>query len=142
MQTEFYDASKIDTLPRRKLLIETVEMIGPQLIPPKEVAKTIFKPDLCEGFTWPPYKCLFKNNQEAVKLQKGELRLNRYLSRWKGCIGPDKPREKLCIDNRALSEKEKKDLFEEGYEITDQECAIHRFIAPLLKKLGFEIWDF
>jgi len=135
---DFFDASKDDTLPRRKLLIETAELVGAQLNPEWEVAKMIFKPDQCKGFTWPPYKCWFKNEQEAIKLDRKELRINRYLNRFKGCLDSGKLREKLQVDNRILSEEELSGLLEEGYEIKDQDCAIHRFIPKLLKKLGYE----
>lgn len=142
MPMDFYDASKTDALPRRKLLVETVELVGPQLNPPREVAKTIFKPEFCAGFTWPPYKCLFKTKQGPVRLKKHELRINRYVNRFKGHIGPGKLREKLDVDNRLLSEEEMSELFAEDYEIADQERIIHRFIPQLLKKLGYEMWDF
>jgi hypothetical protein len=142
MPTDFYDAAKVDALPKRRLLIETVELVGPQQNPPKEVTKTIFKPDLCAGFTWPPYKCHFKNKQKPVSLNKDELRINRYLNRFKGYLGAGRLREKLDVDNRMLSEKEMDDLLKEDYEIIDQERVIHRFIPKLLKKLGYETWDF
>ena len=65
---DFFDAanSRKYTVPRRKLLIETLELIkAPQRNPQKSICKTIFKPEMCAGFLWPPYKCLFKGNQST-----------------------------------------------------------------------------
>jgi len=138
ISSDFFDASFVDTIPRRKLVVETVELTGPELNPPKEVAKAIFKPVLCKGFTWPPYQCHFKGSQATVKLKKSELSINRYINRFKGFINFAKRKEKLNVDSRMLTEEERAELLNEGYEIEDKECAIQRFIPWLLKKLGYD----
>ena len=69
---EFYDASR-DSLPHRRLLIETAELLAGESVPSKERFKLIFKPELCDGFNWPSYKDLFKNYVEAVQLKEGNF---------------------------------------------------------------------
>lgn len=140
MLSDFFDASFVDIIPRRKLVVEAVELTAPELNPPIEVAKAIFKPILCEGFTWPPYRCHFKGPQKTIKLKKSELSINRYVNRFRGFLEFRKRKEKLNIDSRTLSEEEMAELLNEGYEIEDKENAIQRFIPWLLKKLGFDRW--
>jgi hypothetical protein len=138
ISSDFFDASYVDTIPRRKLVVESVELTAPELNPPKEVAKAIFKPVLCKGFTWPPYKCHFKGPQKTVKLKKSELSINRYINRFRGFFVFAKRKEKLNVDSRMLTEEERAELLNEGYEIEDKEYAIQRFIPWLLKILGFD----
>jgi hypothetical protein len=138
ISSDFFDASIVDTIPRRKLVVQAVELTAPELNPPKEVAKTIFKPVLCKGFTWPPYQCLFKGPQTTVKLKKSELSINRYINRFRGFFQFTKRKEKLNIDSRMLTEEERAELLSEGYEIEDKEYTIQRFIPWLLKKLGYD----
>ncbi len=140
IQTGFFDASKVNALPPRKLVVESVELTHAELNVQKEVVKTIFKPDQTEGFCWPPYLCLFKDDQIAASAAKNELRINRYMNRAKGYLHAGKIREKLHVDNRMLSEAELEELLKEGYEIEDQEYAIKRFIPWLMTKLGYENW--
>lgn len=124
---EFYDASR-DSLPHRRLLIETAELLAGESVPSKERFKLIFKPELCEGFNWPCYEDLFKNYVEAVQLKRGELCLNHYLHRSK----------KNAEGSTPAVDKEEEFL----NETNSQECVIHRYIPTLMKKLGFEKWDF
>lgn len=138
ISSDFFDASNVDTIPRRKLVVQAVELTAPELNPPKEVAKTIFKPVLCKGFTWPPYQCHFKGPQATVKLKKSELSINRYINRFRGFLNFARRKEKLNIDSRMLTEEERAELLNEGYEIEDKEYAIQRFIPWLLKKLGYD----
>jgi len=138
ISSDFFDASYVDTIPRRKLVVESVELTAPELNPPKEVTKAIFKPVLCKGFTWPPYQCHFKGPQATVKLKKSELSINRYINRFRGFFHFGKRKEKLNVDSRMLTEEEKAELLNEGYQIEDKEYAIQRFIPWLLKKLGYD----
>lgn len=136
LSTEFFDSSK-DVLPRRKLLIEAIELTqAPRQNIQKQVTKTIFKPDLCEGFVWPPYQFVFKNQMTPIKLKKKQLHINQYVNRFKGQLNFRKPKDKLNIDNRTLSEEEISALLNEGYEIEDQEKSIYRFIPSLMRRLG------
>ncbi len=137
--TDFFDASKLDKLGRKKLLIEALELKNaPKVNLEKQVTKTIFKPDLCRGFTWAPYKCRFKGEEKEVMLSKNELRINQYLNRNPGYLNFGKRKNKLHIDNRMLSDEEVKQLLDEGYEIEDQERAIYRFVPEMLRKMGLK----
>lgn len=139
LMCDYFDASKVDTLPKRKLLIETLELThAPKQNLQKQVKKTIFKPDLCEGFTWPPYACIFKNHQSAVTVGKQELRINYYAYRNEGYSPFRKMKDKLHVDNRMLTDHEMTELLECGYEIEDQDRVIYRFLPDLLKKMGFD----
>ncbi len=136
--SDHFDCSNFaHVLPRRKLLIETVELAAlPERHPQKEVTKTIFKPDECLGFTWPPYECIFKDERSAIKLKKNEARINHYVNRYKGRLNMEKRKEVLRVDHRLLSENEANELLREGYEIEDQERAIQHYVPKLLKRLG------
>jgi hypothetical protein len=140
-----FDSSK-DTLPKRKLIIETTELTkAPDAPIEREVTKMVFKPNLCTSFTWPPYKCDFKNDQQPVAIkasdfenidaiQKPEIRINRYVNRGDYHHGKIKPR--IHVDNRYLSSKEIAEILNENYEIEDQERPIYRYIPQLKKNLG------
>lgn len=133
-----FDASSTLSVPGRRLLVETVELVKPTACHlHKMVIKTIFKPALSKGFTWPPYECLFENNQRPVELPKNELCINRYENRFKGLLFHGKSKDVLHVDNRILTEKESSELLDMGYEIEDQERTIFRFVPDLIKKMGF-----
>ena len=133
-----FDASSTLSVPGRRLMIETVELVKPTPgHPHKRVAKTIFKPALCSGFTWPPYKCLFKDDEQPIEVPKSELCINHYENRFKGNLLHGKSKDVLHVDNRMLTQEESSHLLEIGYEIEDQEKAIFRFMPDLLKKMGY-----
>jgi len=134
LSSEFFDSSKIET-PRRELVIESLELTdSPQENPEKRIVKMIVKPEMTEGFTWPPYRCLFKEGEPAC-INKSELRINHYVNR--GTIFREhKPI--MQIDNRYLSESELRDFLSAGYEIEDQERTIYRFLPSLRKKMGIK----
>lgn len=136
----FFDASRVDVIPRRRLVIETLELThGQNQNPQKAVTKTIFKPEQCKGFTWPPYECLFQSDVASLKLNREEMCINHYVNRQKdGFLYFGKAKDKLHVDHRLLLEHETAALLQEGYEIEDQERLIMRFIPPLLKKMGYE----
>jgi hypothetical protein len=142
LASDFFDASQIDAFSRRKLLIETLELANaPRKNPQKEVSKTIFKPDLCHGFTWPPYKCIFKDRRTAITIRKPELRINNYINRNVGYFFT-KAKDKLHIDNRFLTDDEISELLALDYEIEDQDRVIYHFVPELRKKMGYEpIWN-
>ncbi len=142
LASDFFDSSQGNILPRRKLLVQTLELTkAPWQNPQKSVSKTIFKPALCEGFLWPPYQCLFKDNQMAVIVRKDEMRINYYANRDKSYLYFDSPKSKLYIDNRLLAESATSELLGMDYEIEDQERAIYRFVPALLSKMGFDSSD-
>lgn len=141
LSRHFYDASKKDILPKKKLLIETANMTNAPLENlVKTAEKMVFKPELCESFTWPPFKYLFKNNQIAKKINIDEIRINEYVNRNKAYYELEKPKNKLNIDNRILSEDEITEFLNAGFEIEDQERVIYRFIPDLLKNMGYETY--
>lgn len=136
--TDYFDASDITALPRRKLLIETVEMTGtPKKNPDRGITKMVFQPQTCKGFSWPPYRCVFKEGQKEIEVGRGELRINHYTKRFKGFLDLGKKKDKLHLDNRDLTETQLYDLLEEGYEIEDQEQTISKFMPKLKEKMGF-----
>jgi hypothetical protein len=135
LESDYFDASKWDVLPKRKLIIEALELTNaPHQNLQKSVLKMIFKPDLCLGFTWPPYTCTFKDHRIPTGIGKSELRINRYTNRKAGYLFR-KFKDKLLVDNRVLAADEMRQLLALGYEIEDQERAIYRFVTELTKKM-------
>lgn len=138
LQKEFYDASRIDVLPRRNLVIESVDLMGsPQLSLQKSVEKVIFKPEACEVFSWPPFCPVFKNGQKPVLALKGEMRINHYMYRNKGYLYSGAKKERLNVDNRNVPDAELQELLKAGYEIEDGDRSIFRFVPDVLKKMGY-----
>lgn len=136
LSTDYFD---IDFNLKQKLLIETMDLIKPPTpVVGKSIAKMIFKPDLCEGFRWPPYTCIFKNQGCSIPLSKKELRVNRYLNRYLEYGIMEKKRPKLVIDTRDLPEEECARFLEEGYVIEDQERSLYHFVPKLMQKMGYK----
>lgn len=141
IDTESFNASKRSTLPPRKLVIEAIERTKPaEKMIQRMVAKTILKPELCTGFSWPPYKCNFKPDCKIVKISKNELRINSYQNRMK-FQKIDKIKKTLVFDRETPPENEINELLKMGYEIEDQERAIQRFMPDLYKKMGLSIGE-
>ncbi len=137
--SDYFDASQDYVLPRRRLLVETVELTkAPWQNPQKSVAKTIFKPHLYVGFIWPPYQCLFKDGQTAAVIRKDEMRINFYANRTNGYFHIGAAKDKLHIDNRFLTGSATAELLGMDYEIEDQERAISRFVPELFKRMNLE----
>ena len=136
----YYDASKTDTVPRRRLVIESTELTKGEENPQKSVSKTIFKPDRAVGFTWPPYRpCFACECDKEIELKHHDMRINRYTNRYqKGYLYYGKPKDTLHVDNRTLPMQQLDSLLEEGYEIEDQERLIFRFIPEVLKRIGYK----
>jgi Glycosyltransferase family 92 len=139
LTSDYFEASYIDRVPRRDLLIATVELTAqPIQNVQKSIQKTIFKPDCHTSFTWPPYKCNFKGGKSAAKLSRGQMRINKYVNRYKGVLQFGKTKEKLRVDNRMLTESQTRELLEVGFEIEDQERATYRFELNLRKNMGLD----
>ena len=144
LSSDYFDASTVDTLPRRKLVIETLQLTSPPVEnPQKGVEKSIIKPELTDSFLWPPYKCRFKDNTDAVEISRNEIRINRYTNRYKSYLQLlGKVKTKLHVDNRMLYDGETKELLKMGYEIEDQEKQIYRFVPEMLKRMEYKSeWD-
>jgi hypothetical protein len=138
LTSDFFDASNRE-LPKRELLIANIDLTDrPAQNIRKSIEKTIFKPSCNTSFTWPPYKCNFKDNQQARRLSKAELRINKYVNRNQGELNFGKIKEKLRVDSRALTDSEKTELLQIGYQIEDKERVIYRFEPGLRKRLGIE----
>ena len=135
----YYDASRVDVLPKNQLIIESVGMIKNPFREylPKKVEKMIFKPELCEQFTWPPYRCLFKNRQNPIVLTHYEGRVNHYSNRNKNVRDEEKQRPTVQIDQRLFPERQVEELLDAGYKILDREKAIYRFVPDLHIKMGY-----
>lgn len=144
LERDCYDASRNKyLLPPKKLLIQTTELTKPLLQnPQKEVAKFIFKPDCCQGFTWPPYRCVFKNLQIPQTIKKSELRVNHYLNR-EGFPYFRPKRERIFIDHLAMTDEEMNQIFSLDYEIEDLDPGLHCFIPQLAEKMGYDLgWGY
>ena len=137
--SDFYDSAAVNVFPKRKLLIETVELTNaPKQNIQKAVEKMIFKPEECVSFAWPPFKYNFRNKKEAIKINRKTLRINHYTNRKKIPWQFASPKEKIHVDNRLFSEEETNYWLEAGYEMEDQERSIQRFLPDLLIKIGYD----
>lgn len=144
LASDCYDASRNKyLLPPRKLLIQTVELTRPLFQnPQREVAKFVFKPDHCQGFTWPPYRCIFKNLQMPQTIKKSQLHINHYLNR-EGSSPFHTRRERIFIDRLSVTDEEMNHIFSLDYEIEELNPEMQRFIPELAKKLGYDFgWGF
>jgi hypothetical protein len=130
LHTDVFDASKTNLFPS-PLIIESIDLTQPpkQNIQ-KTIAKLIVKTDQCKGFTWPPYRVVFKNDQQPIQLKKSEARINRYINRDRPII--EALKHKIYLDPRQVSPGEISSLLDKGYFIEDQERTIYRYI-PLMK---------
>lgn len=139
LPSNYFDASRIDCVPKRNLVIQSIELISaPKVDVQRSVKKVIFKPDHCEGFLWPPYECVFTDGVKPVELSKAEMRINHYVNRFSGFLNFARNKDRLILDHCSLNEDEKVALLDVGYEIEDSEGVIQRFAPALLRKLGFE----
>ncbi len=138
LSSDFFDAAIYDKIPQRKLLIQSLNLASPpKQIIDEAVAKMIFKPNLCQGFIWPPYQCRFKYPQSSIAVNRQELRINHYINRnMEYSSFMKKAGYKLNVDNRILSEKEITVLLKAGYMIEDQDRPIYQHIPELLKRMG------
>ncbi len=138
--SDYFEASNFAyALPSRDLLITTVELTGqPAQRLETSVEKMIIKPEYHTTFSWPPFHCIFKDGVAAEKVSSKELRINKYVNRFKPIWNFEKIKNKFDVDSRLITEEEKKQILELGYEIEDKERAIFKFIPKLRKKMGLE----
>lgn len=130
-----FDASRRTVLPKRKLLIETIERVKTSETDALRLTpKLIVKPALCAGFSWPPYQCGFKPYKVPVKLKKGEIEVNRYLNREKIDFGKN---NKISALHKPLSGDQMKELLDSGCEVEDPKQDVLRFVPELLKRMGY-----
>ena len=139
LTTDCFNAYDIDFIPRKQLVTEMTTLTSyPKVKIEKTTAKMIFKPALCRAFLWKPYEPIFSDNSNPMRLSKAELRVNKYVHRFKGYLEFAKTKEKLWIDNRTLPPGELQKWLGKGYEIEDREKAIHKFLPTLRSRLGIE----
>ena len=142
LKRDYFDASKAN-FPESKLVIQAVtlsETTGQSH--ERSVEKTILKPEDCEAFSWPPFKCKFKAGGLVREATRSELRVNRYVQRSFSDSLFRKTKNKLYIDANTCSEGEVRELLNLGYEIEDQERAIYHFVPELLKRMGYSTgWE-
>jgi hypothetical protein len=137
LKSDYFDAS-IPLLPPPKLLIEAITLTGKsEQCLERSIEKTILKPKFCVGFTWPPYRCRFKEGRHPVRMNRNELRINRYTKRLPEDFLFRKIKNKVQVDTRMLTEDEIEELLEADCEVEDQERTIYRFVPDLLKKMGY-----
>ncbi|OGN64782.1 MAG: hypothetical protein A3E80_05065 [Chlamydiae bacterium RIFCSPHIGHO2_12_FULL_49_9] len=135
LPTDCFDLSVKPQDPTINLIIQHRDLIAaPDKHLFRSTSKMIFKPTLCNGFSYPPYKALFKDGAQVVEIDRAELRVNRY-------VLEDQPylenlKRRAHVDNRQMSASELEHLLQQGYEIEDQEKATDRFLPKLRKQLG------
>jgi hypothetical protein len=135
LKQDCFDASET-SIAQDQLLIEAHQLIGSETLACTSIEKMIFKPRLCEYFSCFPYKYCFKNDQNAAQLEKREIRINKYLHRFKNHLFFGKSKPQLCIDSRLLADQDLQGLLESGYTIHDQENVITPYIPQMKKIMG------
>jgi hypothetical protein len=132
-----FDASQIDTLPAKKLVIESVDLTAlPEKNPQITVSKVLFQPKKAVGFYWFPYTPRLKEDQAPFQIAEQELCLNTYVDRHMGYLGRKKVRKgKLNVDPRSLPKEKLDEALREGYEIEDPERPIYRFVPQVLERV-------
>jgi len=133
LESDVFDASNIEFSFSKKLMIETTELTkAPKSNPHGTIAPYIVKPEKCAGFTYPPYKIEFVNDEPLLKVKRLEMRVNRYINR--GKLFVDSLKRKLNVDPHRLSLAELTFFLDEGYAIEDPERAIYRYVPDLKLK--------
>lgn len=133
-----FGTSHVKNLAPKTLLIETLHMTcNPSHSLNNQVIKTILKPETYAGFSWPPHKCIFKNNQNDFEMKKDEIQINHYVNRTLDYFYASKVKKKESMNNKKMNEEEIDIWLNMGNEVEDQERAIHRFVPELRKRMGW-----
>jgi hypothetical protein len=133
LETDVFDGSQVNLFPPTQMLIESRDWIKPApLNEYKTFTKLILKPELCVGFTWPPYHILFKDDQQPMSLNRSDMRINRYVNRDKPFL--DTVKHKLYVNSRCMPRSALLELLDQGYAIEDEEQVIFRYLPDLRKK--------
>lgn len=135
----YYNASVSDSMSNKNLVIKSVRRIKDpcQNYLPKSVEKMIFQPGLCEAFSWPSYRCIFKDDRQPIELTQLEGRVNQYSNRNTKEEEGEKNKQILQIDPRIFQEQQLDKLLDAGYKIEDPEKAIYRFVPEVCKRMGY-----
>jgi hypothetical protein len=139
--SEYFDAGAKDSFPSKRLVIESLNLSVPRPEPyERRIKNTIFKPEELEGFIWPPYQFIFKENKQEVLLGERDLRVNHYINRQSYYVYNGQLKDRLQVDPKALRAEEKKKLLRR-YDIQDTDQSILRFVPDVRKKLGIASFD-
>ncbi len=132
--TDSYNSSQTHCYSPKKLIIESIFMTAAmQKNPYKEVKKTIFKPDQCKAFLWPPFRYKFKKRAKKISLSKKEMHINSYENRDGNHF--NFKRNQVQLDSQILSQKQLQQVLDSGYEIEDKEKAIFRFLPKVRRNM-------
>jgi hypothetical protein len=130
LTTDVFDASVVSLSPPRRMITESRDLIkSPKQNFYHTFEKIIVKPDLCSGCTWPPYRIIFKKQEQPIVLKRSDMRINRYANRDKLFL--ETVKHKAHVDTRQMPASIVAALLEQGYAVEDQEQAISRFLPDL-----------
>lgn len=138
LNSEFYDASNWLS-DDNKLLTQVVDLT--QAVEKNKivsVAKTIFKPDFYNNFTWPPYQIQFKDHLSSIPISTYELKINHYIKNKTDSGIFNAGKEKIASDKSEMSSVEHSSIFQPNTIIEDKEKTIQRFLPELLTKMGYD----
>jgi hypothetical protein len=134
-----YGTSGVAQIPEKTLLIETLHMAcHPDHAFSNKIVKSIVKPELFEGFSWPPHTCNYKDHQIYFIFSKDEARINHYINRTTEYVSQIKIKNKEHMENRVLSQPEINELLSLGNDVEDTDLVIHRFVPALRKRMGYD----
>jgi len=100
----------------------------------KSVAKMIFKPYQCAGFSWPPYQCRFTPLQSSTEVSLEELRINCFIKRNEdNLFSENKAKLRDVLDYNTPFEAERSESLKEGEIFEDR--PMYPNIPDFLKKI-------
>lgn len=139
--SEVFDREKQTTFAKRRLgnqLLESQISKDTQAVN-RFVTKMIFKPDLCQGFVWPPYECRFKTAHPCAKMDRQKLRITRTINKGTAYSSVEnKITYKPDLDYRILSEYEGFELLSQDHVLKGPNRSVYERVPEFLKKLQRE----
>lgn len=136
----FFEGDAQVFLPQKKLFSKSLQHMNPYIqVVDKSVAKMIFKPDQCKGFTWPPYQCCFEIDQPCPKVDPQNLRISCRIRNLENFQFEKKTIYKHDDLDCYLS-KENVDLLDERALVESHNWSIYEHIPEFLKKLKQKAW--
>lgn len=104
----------------------------------KSVAKIIFKPDQCAGFTWPPYQCCLRTSPPHIEAK--QLKVVREVGRKKSFFLLNEKSKNQYGDKQSLLLVDEVYMQSNKEEAIDDCCSqIYGIVPEFLKKLKSEI---
>lgn len=136
LTSDCFNAYDIDFVPRKKLISEMTTLTPePKQKTITSLTKMIFKPALSKGFSCFPYQPILESDAMQKRICRNELRINKYVNRFKGNLRFDRDLEKICFENASIPNDVVKAWLRHGYETEDREKAIERFVPDLISRL-------